>query len=758
MSSRSPRRRSRLAGSSAPGSRSAFQRLMIIHQQLPELCIDGGLDEGASIEELSEQILYYRDALREINHVTTEERERHATSEAVRFAGLCSALLSLPSAMAGNGLSDNETREVHLSKATLVFVPLEAKYSQIVAVAQVHRSNPASSCDSDVQGSGSPLAIRTFVEKCHELFCLLRGSIHETLAAPQWCTPENDPHNNNETRTEKATNGGLQSCTYPGMDQLYNLRKQLRRLKWEASRSLDPVPQEVGSTTTLIASLEKSIRSLAERLPIYFLRMQLRTHYDEYLANAGLLASSTGVLHRCLVENVPVPIAEPTVTLAQHSPMAWPSPVAVLKLGKAVQNLLDNAARNRVSREPLLVGISSFFKGNLIFSHKCPDQRERYPLEMSPLVSPPTACMLMEFMASYRRKILLHSMHHSGLQTTKAPSSPRRMNSGFRRFLSGSFVDEDTIIDTGDVTANERKPGAGRFLSPPPLSMLNVSDKVLQVDVPAYGSVWTPLINLPSERPRGNSISLATNLALFDVSEYSFLLNLRPGESLLSEAETGPLKSFSLAFDAYDGGPTNSSMEGVSMASSAVITDQVYSQLLQTLAVDLANAANGAHDCDGASMDQKDENAEAGQCVVFVDRIAHRLVLLSDEDVRKGQSLGDKKAISAKQLGNSTQYDFVSSEALSGIDCRHLLVSSLPPDVVSAFDDVMSDVHSQKSTGKEKAALQICTYMPQGWVYAHAHNDQELYIFFNASKFVTVSDVEHAADRVRTKLFNECHR
>jgi hypothetical protein len=71
----------------------------------------------------------------------------------------------------------------------------------------------------------------------------------------------------------------------------------------------------------------------------------------------------------------------------------------------------------------------------------------------------------------------------------KHPSSPRRMNSAFRRFLSGSFVDEDTIIDAADDCAPERNPGRGRFLSPPPLSMLNVSDKVLQVDVPALGIV-----------------------------------------------------------------------------------------------------------------------------------------------------------------------------------------------------------------------------------------------------------------------------
>jgi hypothetical protein len=45
--------------------------------------------------------------------------------------------------------------------------------------------------------------------------------------------------------------------------------------------------------------------------------------------------------------------------------------------------------------------------------------------------------------------------------------------------------------------------------------------------------------------------------------------------------------------------------------------------------------------------------------------------------------------------------------------------------------------------------------MSQGWVFAHAQDQKELYMFFDASKFVTVSDVQHAADRVRKELFND---
>jgi hypothetical protein len=45
-------------------------------------------------------------------------------------------------------------------------------------------------------------------------------------------------------------------------------------------------------------SLEKKIRCLlAESLPIHALRMQLRAHYDDYLADASLLTAANCTKH-----------------------------------------------------------------------------------------------------------------------------------------------------------------------------------------------------------------------------------------------------------------------------------------------------------------------------------------------------------------------------------------------------------------------------------------------------------------------------
>ena len=85
--------------------------------------------------------------------------EDYATEEAVRFAGICRALRSLPQALQAEEIEDHqhtdeeknekednvisETRIVHLNESTLVFVSLELR-GDIVAVAQIVRANNSS--------------------------------------------------------------------------------------------------------------------------------------------------------------------------------------------------------------------------------------------------------------------------------------------------------------------------------------------------------------------------------------------------------------------------------------------------------------------------------------------------------------------------------------------------------------------------------------------------------------------------------------
>jgi hypothetical protein len=189
--------------------------------------------------------------------------------------------------------------------------------------------------------------------------------------------------------------------------------------------------------------------------------------------------------------------------------------------------------------------------------------------------------------------------------------------------------------------------------------------------------------------------------------------------------------------------------QGLDLASSAVIKIPVYSRLLGKTLGDLANVVDSARDNEGIETTQEKSNpfAECGQYVIFIDRLTQRVVIHScSKGVQKRKRSVDKNGIFELQA--------LSVDPSSNVDRRHIFVSKLPLNVVEAFDDLISQIN-ERMAYSDGEILQMCTYMSKGWVFAHAQDQKELYMFFDASKFVTVSDVQHAADRVRKELFND---
>lgn len=737
-----PRRRTRARVGTDSTPPCVFQRLLIIHYRLPEICIDGGLDEGASLEELSENILYYHrdEKMNSMNTgVDTTQDDSPTIGDAIQFAGLCSALLSLPEAIAGSEYCTDETRLVHLDTCTLVFVPLEQGCG-IMAIAQVERASPFN--------NPSPLAVKRSIETCHELFCLLRGSIHYHLSrtSPEVVDGMNaKPTNNNIVQSTLmnillSKDGVQKQDDYPGMTELYNIRKQVRKLKRDLSRSNDADKQS--ELDDSIAKLDERLTLLEEALPIHALRYQLKTHYDEYIADASVVSSATGVMHCNLVENVPACIAKSDDALVcEYQPTTASSASVMEKMKDAVQKSLDNATENADSNEPQLVGISVFQNCEFISSHT-PSSDD------SLQISSQSACLLMEHMASYKFKIALHAKQHCGLPSTKSGAVPPKRLGGLRRFLSSSFMDEDSsvTVDPDVSILSENHGDRAQFLAPPPLSMLNVTDRVLQVSLPSHGNVWTPNVFLPLGNRAG---TLKANLVLLDIGEFNFLLYLKTGESLLDGKDVTLVPSLP-GSDLNEEEATESvQQQGLDLASSAVIKIPVYSRLLGKTLGDLANVVDSARDNEGIETTQEKSNpfAECGQYVIFIDRLTQRVVIHScSKGVQKRKRSVDKNGIFELQA--------LSVDPSSNVDRRHIFVSKLPLNVVEAFDDLISQIN-ERMAYSDGEILQMCTYMSKGWVFAHAQDQKELYMFFDASKFVTVSDVQHAADRVRRELFND---
>ena len=109
------------------------------------------------------------------------------------------------------------------------------------------------------------------------------------------------------------------------------------------------------------------------------------------------------------------------------------------------------------------------------------------------------------------------------------------------------------------------------------------------------------------------------------------------------------------------------------------------------------------------------------------------------------------------------------------LDCRHKLAVYLPLDVTLALDDVFNEIgcftgrndtltyslvggvdanRVNDDSGAPKS-IELCTFLPQGWVYGRAYGGIELYIVLDTSKFVTINDVQKAVTRIREKVFND---
>lgn len=235
-------------------------------------------------------------------------------------------------------------------------------------------------------------------------------------------------------------------------------------------------------------------------------------------------------------------------------------------------------------------------------------------------------------------------------------------------------------------------------------------------------------------------------MVLLDVGEYSFLLYLQPEKQ--SETDEKDTRTNTVTRN-EDFPETDGAEQSTTMTSSAIMTIPAYSRLIEMVAIELCNAVSDTDEMGDEQAKEENESipfSESGQHVVFINRASQKVAIYSDGNEYKGQKGRDRKG--------KPRNEQASADGTVAIDSRHVLTSVLPPNVVAAFDDLMSQVHEQMSS-LDKEVLQLCTYMSQGWVFAHAQDDKELYMFFNASKFVTVSDVQHAADRVRTKLFDD---
>jgi len=155
---------------------------------------------------------------------------------------------------------------------------------------------------------------------------------------------------------------------------------------------------------------------------------------------------------------------------------------------------------------------------------------------------------------------------------------------------------------------------------------------------------------------------------------------------------------------------------------------------------------------------------EPGSNVVYVDRLANKVVLFSSggdhADKARDPNNGPVDNGTVVTRGNEIDFgmrqcrEFLMSSD-DDLDCRHLLASRLPLDIVLALDEMMKEVRQSSSRQKAEGGsrvVELCTFLPQGWVFCRAHEHRELFGVFDPNVYVTLADVQKATMRIRREL------
>jgi hypothetical protein len=700
---------------------SPIQRILILHLGLHETCHDGAsLGEDASLEEIAEQILYYHQDIKdcgggENNHETLME-------EAVQFLGLCTALYSLPLSLELSEIGNvtdapfdesdqnderirrnSRTKAIYFEKSTLVFVPLEESSSfttsnntssSILAVVQIARSRcPGNGAMSNMGNGCNPHAIRISIEKCHWLFCMLNGGgITQRL------------------QQSTGTKDNSQQGTYGGMNDLFRILKEIQKNKVRLKGGVSQKNVETQRIQSQLDVLKDELQSLRRNLPIQAIRRDLDAHYKEYLSNFLIVVSRNGGAGRCLVEVMPVPIAQDSACHVLQLSPSFASPSTIEAMKQSTNQILKSHCPSTGDAVGLL-GICTFHNGQLLHCASSPEIT----------IDNTCANILMAFMASYKVKMTHHTASANGLSI---------------RGMAGTLNNNDAADVNTQSTTNQDCKSMNRkshFLSAPPSFMLSDGRESYNIELGGEKKqwIWAPRIHLPSFHGV-MEYSTCANMVMFECLQFSFLiiLNLPP--------------------------PQNHGTKDI--ADIPMLTMKLEEELTQAVFLTENTDKGGS-----ASMEWTNS---PGQEIVLLDRGQHGLVLLQDPSTpfsrrdpkrnhpnqkhkqRRFLGFGSKTKESA--VASSCQLLATNTLALAewsalGLDCRHLLMARLPLDVCLAFDDMVNEMVRRKRNSQ----VEMCTCMPYGWIYGFGRGDKEVYMFFDNSIYVTVADVTSAARRIQ---------
>ena len=602
---------------------------------------------------------------------------------------------------------------------------------------------------------------------------------------------------------------------YGGMEELFALRRERRSLakdeqaefarRWSSGSSVDELFNEVGSDIGR-ADCDRRIEALQRILPITTLREALAGHYDDRLRRmqGACEATGGGGVGRRVVEAVPPPIARrgrgvgttPSEPVGGQHPPSAPSAFVSLAAAEFVTSTMRERVPTLIgNRGGKLSGMSFFHRDRLVLSEVVPggDENGRGAVALYPDIS----CMIVEYFRSSREKSDADDANRDAARGGITQNGNDTPLSRWR--LAGAKKIDNAVqqgyppLDGNGKHSSNGDEGAGFLAYPyPPTDKDGPINSLFVRSMKKH--VWLQRVYLPGFDTVDMDDEVETLVAVFESDELTFLLFF---DMTIPHGNTS-----SLARMAEELQPkSRNSKDGNSKPVSG--STQAFVEVLSFLAEEMTEFCNmySPREADSASADtapvreidsKKMFQGEPGMEIISIDRDENSFVLLSQHDL----SSNEFKRITAKDnvsappskpkfglFGIGSKPKDMSDSELSPnpspysnmLDCRHKLAAYLPLGVTLALDDVFNEIgcftgrndtltyslvggvdanRFNADSGAPKS-IELCTFLPQGWVYGRAYGGIELYIVLDTSKFVTINDVQKAVSRIREKVFND---
>ena len=681
---------------------------LLIHFGLKEIATgDAVADEAASMEEMAVPILYHYSSTQQPSSETVHHRddERNDSFDGiVALANLAQALYTLPSnILSSNASSDSSlsSRQVNMGKSTMIFQPVEVNQlgnGNLVWVIQIPSNTMGSSANSIDKTtpqaspgsvkkplrrrSTTPQALAKAWARQHELFVILRGGGVHTLL--QQHKPEDFGIKNKSSQ-----------CLYSGMDQLYTILKQNRKLQQQIKRMTQSTQNDISDDD--VASLQQRLEELQGNLtmyyrPLYQLRKALNQHFSNWIDDYWQQDGSG----RCVVEYIPQPrfhqhcariphpdaVESTRLTLRQFFRSQGPSAPSRLNLLQFFQPK-DSTLR--------LQSVASFGPESHLWTVSEGDiQIERHTIFL---------------LYSYMSRVLEEMEHNQSNALSNSSTSPSKI-----------LFDHHAASKSAIVSLQG-------FVTPPPMSLFDADTtevdflEFTQDDPQTVCRVWAPRVHVPLQQPEGeeapDSHLLKCRACLFQLYSIQLLVFLSDDEENSND---------------------NGRMAHLNQFLHATLSTYSSPECWQ----------------------QRTPWTEPGQDILYVNTSKNRVYVYNaaveekTKHVRNGTPRKDRffsSSINADQQNVQGTSPGRISETM--LDARHLWVCRLKSlDTLLAIEDAM--LHFQKTDSSS-----ISTYLStsQQWMYAIQQADEQLYIVLDASLYVTVADMEAAVERIRNALF-----